>query len=453
MTLRRFPIWLTLVFFFTIPALVLAQVDSCSAIVRAAIESARLECAAVAPGEVCYGSTSIEIDPPNDDFSRPGRIENMNALTSLETGALNEEQGAWGVAVAQIQFQVNPPAQSMTLVAFGDTVLKSLSESRAPVLTIDVRVTFAAGANVRAEPAEDSELVAQVTAGQIVPATGRTADNSWIRLFLPDGETGWVSADLVAPLGDLETLPAGTSRDTLPASMDGPWQIFELESATNEILCDYQPESGVIIQAADDAGEITLVVNGVRISFTGTVYLQAKPELGVTALEGNVRIESGSEATVVVPGTRVRVRYDAEQGTLTTARDPEYYQYIRIRSLPLALLPRNIDSSLTFNLLDVVTPAAPAPLDAINADSPCTVAAFNDEGRLRAGPGREYPIVGGLLNGESANPDARATALDGTEWWRIREGMWARLDVVYFAGNCSSVPTLTELPPVPSVSE
>lgn len=453
MTLRRFPFWFTLVLFFAIPAVVLAQVDSCSAIVRAAIESARLECANVAPGDVCYGSGPIEINPPNDDFSRPGRIENMNALTSLETGGLNAGRGEWSVAVARVQFQVNPPAQSMTIVAFGDASLRNLSESRAPVLTVDVRVTFAAGANVRIQPAEDSELAARLTAGQIIPATGLSDDKTWIRLFLPNGETGWVSAGLVTPLGDLDTLPVGTSPETIPVSMDGPWQILELESGTNEMLCDYQPESGAVIQAATDAGEITLVVNGLRIVFAGTVYLQAKPELGVTALEGNVRIESGGTTTVVVPGTRVRVRYDAERGVLTTPRQPEYYQYIRIRALPLALLPRMIDDSLTFNLLGVVTPAAPVPLDSVTAESPCTVAAFNDEGRLRAGPGREYPIVGGLRNGESANPDARATALDGTIWWRLREGMWARMDVVYFAGNCSSLPMLAELPPVPVQSQ
>jgi uncharacterized protein YraI len=453
LTLRRFPMWFTLVLFFTIPALVLAQVDSCSAIIRAAIESAQLECAAVVPGEVCYGSAPVEIDPPNDDFSRPGRIENMNALTSLQTGQLDEEQGEWGVAVAHIQLQVNPPAQAITIVAFGDSALKNLSESHEPVLTVDVRVTFAAGANVRAQPAEDSELVAQVTAGQIISATGLSADNAWIRLFLPDGDSGWVSAELVAALGDLDTLPVGTSPDTVPESMDGPWQLFNLKSGANETLCDYAPESGVVIQAADDAGEITLVVNDTRIIFAGTVYLQAKPEMGITALEGNVRIESGGETTIVIPGTRVRVRYDAQQGILTTARQPEYYEYIRIRALPLALLPRPIDDHLTFNLLGVVTPVAPAPLDGVNAESPCTVAAFNDEGRLRTGPGREYPIVGGLLNGESANPDARATALDGTVWWRLREGMWARVDVVYAAGQCSLLPMLAELPPVPVQSE
>jgi uncharacterized protein YraI len=453
LTLRRFPIWLSLFLLFFIPIFVLAQVDTCSAIVRAAIESARLECDNLAPGEVCYGSATVEIDPPNDDFSRPGRIENMNGLTSVSTGGLDSEKGEWGVAIAPVQFQINPPAQMMTIVAFGGASLENLSESRAPVLTVDVRVTFAAGANVRARPTEDSELVAQLNAGKIVPATGVSADQAWLRLFLPDGRTGWVSANLVAAQGDLGTLPLGIAAASVPESMDGPWQLFNLDSGADEMLCDYMPESGVVIQVADDAGEITLIVNGVRITFAGTVYLQARSELAITALEGNVQLESGGESTVVVPGTRVRVRYDAEQGVLTTPRDPEYYEYIRIRALPLTLLPRLIDDSLTFNLLGIVTPAAPAPLDAINAESPCTVAAFNDEGRLRAGPGREYPIVGGLLNGESANPDARATALDGTVWWRIREGIWARVDVVYFAGDCSSLPMLTELPPVPIQSE
>lgn len=437
--------------FVLIPLVVLAQADACPAIVKAAYSSALLECAAVEAGQLCYGSSRLDIDPPNDDFSRPGYVVNMHELKTLTSSPMDVDDGQWGIAVARAALQQN---QTMTLVVVGDVTLENLIEATTPVIYVDVRVTFSAGANVREESGEDSALMTSLPSGQDVPATGSSNDRAWLRLLLPDGSAGWVRTDLVQPSGDIEQLPIVEAGDVGPRSLSGPWQAFNLRSGAADALCTAAPESGVMLQADDGAGEISLTVNGVLLTFPGTAYLQAREggELSVAALEDNVRVLSAGVEQVAIPGTRIRVRWDAERGVPGAPRDLEHYEYARLRVLPLALLPRPVESSLVVNLLGVVTPAAPSPLDGITGGSICTIAAFNDEGRLRAGPGREYSIVGGLRSGESANPDGRALALDGTRWWRLREGLWAREDVVYAAGMCSSLPLIEELPPAAASS-
>jgi Bacterial SH3 domain len=51
--------------------------------------------------------------------------------------------------------------------------------------------------NVRSGPGTDYPVIQTLVQGDTAPATGFNSGRSWVQIELPDGTTGWVSADLV----------------------------------------------------------------------------------------------------------------------------------------------------------------------------------------------------------------------------------------------------------------
>ncbi len=421
----------------------LAQADACPALVNAAYAAAALECAEVAPGETCYGNRPLNVTAlASGNFTRPGH--RISGVQSLESGAMNTAVGEWGLAVLNIP--ANAPGQEVTMVVIGALTLENASTQQTPVRTLPARVTFAAGANLRAEPGEDSELIAALLAGQTVPAVGKLADGSWFRLLLEDGRSGWVRADLIAVPDEPGWLPAIVPGDLVPESLYNPLMAFNFDTGVDDAPCSAAPESGLLLQTTQP---VSLLINGVDVQMDGTLYVQSPRELVINVLEGTAQVTSGGETQTTDAGNRIRVRYDPAGDSWTTPRSPEPYYYARMQVLPFDVLPREI-AAPEFNLLGVVTPAAPGQplLGGITENSACTVAALN-EVRLRLGPGREYPIQGALYASETAHADAQAMGSDGFIWWRLGGLVWVRDDIILDAGSCDDLPVV-DPPPLPT---
>ncbi|MBZ0291786.1 MAG: SH3 domain-containing protein, partial [Anaerolineae bacterium] len=417
--MRKFQTWPILILLLVTGMPVLAQLDSCAAIVQAAVESALLECSGIETGEVCYGNADVTIE--TDDFvtfSRPGDRIAFAETASVQTTPMNIDSGAWGLALLKVQ--ANAPEQVLTYVVFGDVTLEDASEADEPVNTAFVRVRSNTGANVRAEPTEDAALVTQLLSGDVVMATGQLADGSWLRLRLPGEADAWVYADLMRGVSDLEMLPSVTADDEPLTNFYSPMQAFTFQSGVYSAICGAAPESGLLLQTPD---AVEVLANGVPIAFDGTIYLQAAAgsEMIVTVVEGSASVSSADVTQTVDAGELVTLPL-ADEESYAAPQEPEEYAYVDVRELPFALLPNPVED-LEFNLLNVIIPAprSGGPLDGLNADSACTIAAVN-EVRLRQGPGREYPISARLLPNESARPDARAESTDGALWWRLTDG-------------------------------
>lgn len=73
--------------------------------------------------------------------------------------------------------------------------------------TAEVVVTGLAGVNLRPQPSADAVGTTALAWQTIHTATGRTADNQWIQLRTPDGQTGWVTASQVMVSGGPSVLP------------------------------------------------------------------------------------------------------------------------------------------------------------------------------------------------------------------------------------------------------
>jgi TonB family protein len=85
------------------------------------------------------------------------------------------------------------------------------------VVSGTVRVT-ASALNVRREPAADAEVIAQVKKGTSLGVL--QSDESWMKVRLADGSTGWVAERFVAREGASQKKRATAKRGSCPADSD-----------------------------------------------------------------------------------------------------------------------------------------------------------------------------------------------------------------------------------------
>ena len=85
------------------------------------------------------------------------------------------------------------------------------------VVSGTVRVTTSA-LNVRREPASDAEVIAQVKKGTALGVL--KSDESWMKVRLADGSTGWVAERFVAREGAAQKTRVAAKRGGCPADSD-----------------------------------------------------------------------------------------------------------------------------------------------------------------------------------------------------------------------------------------
>jgi len=427
------------------PAALSAQENTCPALVQAAVEAVRENCADIGSNEICYGNPSLNIQPrPNVRivFAEPGDRVTLSAVETLDSSPFDSLTGNWGVAFMRVR--ANLPDAGLTLLSFGDVSLDNLSQTSSEFIALDVTVREPTGANVRETPSLDGNVIGTLLANNTYVAIGRLADGTWIRLL----NGGWVASELLRSrynLMMLEVLPPGA-----PAGDGsypyGPMQALHFRSGSDDSPCDGAPDSGLLVQTPDGISGVQMQVNGADLIFTGTAWLQtqATGETVVSMLEGELLYGEGQTLSA---GERMQYGY---QGETIVFNEPEAYHYARARYLPLPLLPREFE--LVFSLGGVINPFAPGTgfLTTIPADAACIVA-WTVDVNLRAGPGVDYPVRQGVPGGFYANPDGRAVGSDERVWWRLAEGIWIAVDNTYTAGNCEqdAVP-LVDAPPLQS---
>ena len=88
-----------------------------------------------------------------------------------------------------------------------------------------------------------------------------------------------------------------------------PMQAFYLTTGIGQPECASVPQSGLLVQTPQGAGEVLFSVNGVDISFGSTVFLQAQAgnEMSVRTLEGMAMVVYEEENYPVLCGTQLSV--------------------------------------------------------------------------------------------------------------------------------------------------
>lgn len=168
----------------------------------------------------------------------------------------------------------------------------------------------------------------------------------WWNIRTQNGLEGW-SVDFV------DGLPTLTSQTLGP--LFGPMQAFEFNSELEgEITCRNMPD-GMLIQTAEGAGEVRLLVNEVAIQMgtATTSYIEAddSADMTVNVLEGQIRVQSGGVGRVVPAGARVNIPLDSASDADGPVSVIEPYDEVAMNRLPFDSLKRDIEvAPATVNL-------------------------------------------------------------------------------------------------------
>jgi hypothetical protein len=349
---------------------VVAQADDCPAIVETALQATDSACADTSRNQACYGNVNLdaEFDPAAGDFTfeQQGDIVDVGAIRNLRLSSLSEESGDWGVALMKVQANLPDtlPGQNVTFLLFGDVEIENAAVGGGMV---KLPVSATGNINVRSGPSTNDAIAGTLSSGESVTANGRLEDGSWLRVELADGAVGWVFADLVSGEGDLSTLAVVSAGDA-PAPDFNPMQAFYFRSGVSDSPCAEAPNSGILIQTPEGAGEVTFKVNEVTITLGSTSFLQAQAPgvLTIHMVENKATIESFDVSRTVFAGSKVEVPLDANRIASGPPGDVQPFNDIELRSLPLGNLER-----------DITLPPALTP-DEIAAKSILSQQAFTD---------------------------------------------------------------------------
>lgn len=361
------PFWVLVIVLSFIPS-VLAQDDLCPVVVRNALSMVSSACSATERNQVCYGNIFLEAEPQsgvtNLAFEKLGDIADIAQLASLRLSTMNVETLEWGVALMRVQANLpaTVPGQNVLFLLFGDVKVENSGVEQTPTLT----VTATGNLNVRGGPSTNHSVIGQLTAGQTVNAIARNQASDWLHVELSEDRFGWVYAPLVTADGDIRNLDLLEGvENSVDSTEFGPMQAFYFQSGIGDAPCAEAPDSGILIQTPEGAGQIELWVNEVNIRLGSTVFLQAVPgaEMFVNVLEGWALVEAFDAVVGIPAGMRARIPLD----TNSAASGP---------------------------------PIGPEPLDALgflpleNLDTPVTVAEPPDESEIAIWSGGNAPQSG-----------------------------------------------------------
>ena len=332
-----------------------SKLGSCPVSVRQAYELVESVCGIVTDSQACIGSGQVSATPvagADLQFEVPGDRANLTDIQKFQTRTMTADSRNWTAVVAQLETAtVDGNPATINLLAVGDVVTwlavdSALVNSGAPQ-TRQATVLAERGVVVRQNPGPNAAVVWQLRDGSTVEAFERSADDQWIRILLPspNGGAGWVFSRLIEVDGGSKLLPIQTNAAPLaPAAAIASVPAYRMESFPASADCPEAPESGILLQSSRDA-RARFEVNGVALSFAGTVFLTAQTggDLSVYNLEG--------EASLLVNGHRSAVPKDMAgvvpmDNSLQPTANPGQPQAFAAESvfqyLPFHLLPREI---------------------------------------------------------------------------------------------------------------
>ncbi|MEO8396679.1 MAG: SH3 domain-containing protein [Chloroflexota bacterium] len=364
---------------------------TCTAMIQQALGVVQDGCASTGRNQTCYGYVALSATArdgvPNFTFSHQGDLANLGDLATLRLSPFNDVDKTWGVALMKVQANLPDalPGQNVTFVLFGDVQVQNGSTSSGQTT---VQVTMNQGATVRSGPSQSYAAIGSLANGDVVTATGRNADSSWIRIQLTGTSTqGWVAAFLLQGGVDLSQLPLpdGTEVETTTYK---PMQAFYFKTGITKTDCAAAPPDGILVQTPEGAAKVNLRANDVDIQLGSTIFLQTDEEKGlmtITVIEGGIEVTADGKHVTVPAGSQVTIPITPDLHVAGRPNDVQPYLFIYYENLPISLLPFQIviaqplteDQILTANLPTDFVPGA--SLIGIGADLSSLVNLSNAE--------------------------------------------------------------------------
>jgi len=284
--------------------------STCPTQVLGAFTATGLICTDLQAGEACIGNGLVEATAREgvSDF-RFSQIGDKTPLTNageIRLRTLDAPNPLWSVVQAENNILTSGGLTNLSakMLAFGDVTL--LDDGDVAQVVIEegnqrtATVLAERGLIIRTKPDPSGGATWQLLAGEQVIVSGQTVDKAWLRVNVPSGfgGSGWVYAYYMDVAGGQETLPFVDVNSPPPTAIAPPpppeygtMQAFKLLSVNTDPSCIETPDSGVLLQSPNGMlEEMKIRVNGVRMEFNGTIFLQAQAngELRVSVLEGAV---------------------------------------------------------------------------------------------------------------------------------------------------------------------
>ena len=279
---------------------------TCEQIVESALQSTDEQCEQIGDNRACYGHSLVEAIPQSVAtpirFATPGDQADLIQLQTLRVSELDLTNGFWGIALMQLLVQMPDAGLSQaSLLIFGnvEVTYDAATTSSGDGIWIEAQRP---DVSIYERPVPGSASIQQLWFGQGLTATGRLADDSWLRIEVPGtGAFGWVNANDVKSNEDLASLPIVDVQEP----RIGPLQVFQLETGVDpDSPCDNAPPNGMLVQTPEGVAEVTFLVNEVDIQMRATAFLQAERgrEMVVSVLDGQARVTAQGVTQVVNTG-------------------------------------------------------------------------------------------------------------------------------------------------------
>jgi hypothetical protein len=341
---RPYPMVIFLLLVLSIGTAPLLAQDDCPEAVQSALSAATQACSTLVRNTACYGNNRViatDFDGQVlNDFELPGSTLDLLNLGGLATFPFDVADNTWGVALLAVQADLPDtlPGQNVTLVVFGDVALENEVPPGEIVPPQAISGTSNSNPNLRLGPGKSYAIAGSLSTGDSVSVIGRTEAGDWLQLLL-DNEIRWVAAQFIESEVDPSTLPvADTSAN--PQLYTKPLQAFRVRSTPRGSNCEEVPNDGVVIQAPQNT-TVNFLVNGIEMTVGSTALLrlgETDDSLQVATLAGSIGLKSGGVVSTVEPG------YIADTEAGIPPGEAERYTYDEVRSLPLGLLPEEVNA-------------------------------------------------------------------------------------------------------------
>lgn len=441
--------WYWIVFMLLMAINVIAQDAQCEALQQAAFDAIEEFCAEQSGDVMCYGSPTVsvnynEIASDRLRFSLPGDVIPITAVDWFSTSS---EAGTWGAVRADLQAYARNSLTpvSSRMVVFGDVIIQNNGTENITLPTYDLSVTIQQGANVRVAPSTEARIMEPVMRDALLKASGRLADNTWVRIHTSRDEIGWVSTTAVSE--EYMDLPI-VDPDDEPDDLIMPLQAFDFQSGLPILSCENAGLSGILLQSYPEDLPPVYEINELSLELDGTAFLQAHPEMGilVAVLDGTATLTALEESQQVNEGyvSRVFTELEDEENRLIPIEIPGIplaYDYDVLRSLPLNLLAEG--TTLGLDIYTLITPrpiGGGSPIAGMALDAPCKFTVGQSGANIRSEPSPDASIIAVMGYRESATPIGRTIGTDGMPWWKLADGIWIRIDTTVTGGDCTTVP-------------
>jgi hypothetical protein len=427
-----------------------ASAQDCPANILLTLARTGAVCRGLPRDTACYGGGAMTAQVRSGVFAVDGdrldaeQIDNITSVT----------QPTWSAALLNLQLSLTDVNQSDNVaLLYGAATWRNL----VPVAT-EFLVDATAEINIRAVPLPDAEILRVLPVMSSVLAHGRTADNRWIRVTIPQtNRVGWVTIDSLSLDNDINALTVyDEAQYSDPRYL--PFQISTLQTAVNDAPCDGAPNSGLLLQTPNTQQIVRFNINGLQFDAFATLWLQATPdEMLVTMLYGNAEVAALGGRTYVPAGARLRVPLGADGLVSVAPSNAEPLDSAAIATLPLDVLAYRFPAVQPLDQTAINTRVTnfytviptPTPIPPTSPLAPCRYVVLRDT-QLRAGAGEVFELSSTVSAGSTINPVLQAVDPEGATWYQLSTGSWIAASAVTVLGGCSPLPFAEVAPPPPT---